>query len=351
MRFVNPSSELLLSDFALYPGEPYCADAYSFIERCGKICYKSSCSNTQEGSEDFVKRLIKNKHFAMLEHVNFVFEVSESLFKAINAHRYFSSDEAVRTRSFGDEPLALCLDKAVFLHTSSTHLSCNKDRFLVSGNVRALNDSRCLPLLQELSMYYPTLAYSLGVLLKNPDLCMKGARSCYPVEMVRVEELPELSEVEFIAHSYLTYHVVTDRGVSHEIVRHRLFSFAQESTRYCNYSKDKFGNELTFITPTGFSSLSGTAQCLLKNSYRQAENTYLRLVEQCNLTPQQARAVLPNGIKTERCITGNLIEWKHFFDLRYRGTTGAPHPDMKVLSSLMLPDYMDKYTDNGFNPM
>jgi thymidylate synthase (FAD) len=354
MKFVDPSSEVLPSECALSPSELSYENAYSLIEKCGKICYKSTCSDTPEGSEDFVKRLIKNRHFAMLEHVNFVFEVTEDLFKVINEHNYFSNERGVDREEFRGEPLVLFSDKATFLHTSKMHLCSNKDRFLVSGNVRALNDSRCLPLLAELSLHYPTLAYSLDDLLTNPYLCMGGITDrCYPMRMVHVADLPLLSETEFMAHSYLTYHVVTDRGVSHEIVRHRLFSFAQESTRYCNYAKDKFGNELTFITPTGWDSLPETVQCLLKNSYKQAEDTYLNLVGRwkCECTPQMARAVLPNGIKTEMCITGNLMEWKHFFDLRYRGLTGEPHPDMKVLSTLMFPAYVEKYTSEGFTPI
>ena len=152
-----------------------------------------------------------------------------------------------------------------------------------------------------------------------------------------------------MAHTYLTYHVVTDRGVSHEIVRHRLFSFAQESTRYCNYSKDKFGHELTFITPTGWDKFSIQDKSIVTSTYQKIESEYLYLIDSCGFTPQRARMILPNGIKTEMCITGNLFEWEHFFDLRYFGTTGEPHPDMKVLSTLMYPEYEKKFTERGFD--
>lgn len=335
MKFVEPSSEVFASDFLIHSYDPPCTDPYRLIEKCGRICYKSTCGNTPETSVDFVKRLIEHKHFAMLEHATFVFEVTEALFKVINESRFYN-------HLIGND----------FLNTSVSVGEHTRNRFLVSGNVRALNNSRCLPLLYELGIYYPELAYALPELHQDTALCMVGVtRDCYPVKMVHVRDLPDLCREEFMAHTYLTYHVVTDRGVSHEIVRHRLFSFAQESTRYCNYAKDKFGNELTFITPTGWDSLPETVQCLLKNSYKQAEDTYLNLVGRwkCECTPQMARAVLPNGIKTEMCITGNLFEWEHFFDLRYFGTTGEPHPDMKVLSTLMYPEYEKKFTERGFD--
>lgn len=140
---------------------------------------------------------------------------------------------------------------------------------------------------------------------------------------------------------------ITDRGVSHELVRHRAFSFCQESTRYCNYSKDKFGKELTFIEPAGMKFRESTdcltpGGALFLKSCREAEDNYMEFLDR-GFTPQQARAVLPNAIKTEICMCGFEDDWKHFFDLRYRGTTGKPHPDMLCVATML----HDKFKEKG----
>lgn len=151
-----------------------------------------------------------------------------------------------------------------------------------------------------------------------------------------------------------TMRFLTDRGVSHELVRHRVFSFAQESTRYCNYSNnDKFGNELTFIYPSwGYTKTAVQANGIPYNGVPrfdgdyfeehllEAERIYLELIEKFNWTPQQARAVLPNALKTEVCMTGFASDWRYFFDLRYYGETGKPHPDMELLASKARSEFM-----------
>lgn len=143
-----------------------------------------------------------------------------------------------------------------------------------------------------------------------------------------------------------------------EFVRHRVFSFAQESTRYCNYSKDKFGNELTFIMPSWCDMEEGDygskGRQLVKNrghkdgtfswfvdSLRIAEDYYLKLIKD-GWTPQQARQVLPNALKTELVMTGFVSDWNHFFDLRAIGTTGAPHPDAKALAEPLMQEFIKR---------
>ena len=106
---------------------------------------------------------------------------------------------------------------------------------------------------------------------------------------------------------------ITDRGVSHELVRHRTMSFCQESTRYCNYSKDKFGNELTFIEPTWYADSENVIKSSFDSFLKYSEDAYLDLLDH-QYTPQQARQVLPNAIKTEICMCGFEEGWKHFFD-------------------------------------
>jgi thymidylate synthase (FAD) len=127
---------------------------------------------------------------------------------------------------------------------------------------------------------------------------------------------------------------VTDRGVSQELVRHRLCSFVQESTRYCNYDKDKFGRELTVIKPSTWDSWSDSQKNWWKGSFEYAELNYLEMVQD-DMQPQQARSVLPNSLKTEIVIRANFREWRHIFHLR--AVSKAAHPDMRAL---MIPLYI-----------
>ena len=131
-----------------------------------------------------------------------------------------------------------------------------------------------------------------------------------------------------IEHASMTVRFTVDRGVSHEIVRHRIASFAQESTRYCNYSQDKFGNEISVINPCFFIGAENIAKLdEWVAAMNDAEIHYFKLLE-LGATPQEARCVLPNSLKTEIVVTMNMREWRHFFRLRAAGTTGAPHPQM-----------------------
>ena len=140
---------------------------------------------------------------------------------------------------------------------------------------------------------------------------------------------------EVMKHRTHTVLFVCDRGVSHELVRHRPASFAQESTRYCNYAIDRFGNEITVIKPCFYQEYSEEYD-LWKAAMENAEYKYFQLLN-AGSTPQEARSVLPNSLKTELIITANEVEWQHIIDLRYLGTTGAPHPQMKEVMGLIVP--------------
>lgn len=124
-----------------------------------------------------------------------------------------------------------------------------------------------------------------------------------------------------------------------EFVRHRVFSFAQESTRYCNYTKDKFGNEITFIEPCW--EMQEDEKELYIVCLENMENAYNALISS-GWTPQQARAILPNSLKTELVMTGFVEDWDHFCDLRARGTTGAPHPQAKELAEPLLTEFIKR---------
>ena len=152
-----------------------------------------------------------------------------------------------------------------------------------------------------------------------------------------------------LEHSSLSVRFICSRGVSHEIVRHRLFSFAQESTRYCNYSKGKFGGECTFIVPPDqewsvdteeyydnedYGFVADNTCRLWYDALLAAEDDYMDLLDE-GWSPQQARDVLPNALKTEIVVTGNYREWRHFFKLR---CDEKAHPHMRALAKDLLED-------------
>ena len=137
-----------------------------------------------------------------------------------------------------------------------------------------------------------------------------------------------------IEHEKISILVICDRGVSHEFVRHRLASYSQESTRYCNYSKDKFGNELTFISPC-FWNEKDDAYKTWQAAMAQCEQAYFALL-QSGAKPEQARSVLPNSLKTEFVATMNLRAWRHFLKLR---TDKASHPQMRQVAGMILHEF------------
>ena len=194
------------------------------------------------------------------------------------------------------------------------------------------------------------------------------ARTCYKSEdrvnreadrklVKRLIESKHEAMLEFVD---VTVKFTTDRGVSHELVRHRMASFAQESTRYCNYSKDKFNNELTFIIPS-WAEVNKLGEIVVddneafydfKRALEMAEAFYLSLIAK-GWTAEKARMVLPMSIKTEINMKANLREWRHFFKLRCHHTA---HPDIRVLALDLLkqmheqiPVIFDDLYDTYFN--
>lgn len=139
-----------------------------------------------------------------------------------------------------------------------------------------------------------------------------------------------------IEHFSISVRIICDRGVSHEWVRHRLASYSQESTRYCNYSRDKFGGEITFIKPAKLTE--GTPEYdEWARAMENAERSYFGLLKM-GVAPETARSVLPNSLKTEFICTMNLREWRHFFALR---TAPAAHPDMRAVACPLLEKFKE----------
>lgn len=176
-------------------------------------------------------------------------------------------------------------------------------------------------------------------ILKNIEIC---GRTCYKSEnlitdasaVVFVENILKRGHESVIEHEKVTVRIVCDRGVSHEIVRHRIASYSQESTRYCNYQKDKFGNELTFIKPV-FWEENSPEYNIWYDTTQKIEQNYMQLINM-GAKPQEARSILPNSLKTEIVVTMNLREWRHFFKLR---TSVAAHPQMREIACMILKEF------------
>lgn len=182
-------------------------------------------------------------------------------------------------------------------------------------------------------------------ILKHIERC---ARICYKSENritdgsaeKMVAALIRSGHEAMLEHYSFTVKFICDRGISHELVRHRIASFAQESSRYCCYAKDKFGKELTFINPC-FWEPDSDNYARWFHEMDEAEKTYLAMIES-GATPEQARDILPTSIKTEIVMTANLREFRHFFKLRAEGTTGKPHPQMLEITIPLLKELKQK---------
>ena len=281
------------------------------IEKIGRICYKSEDKIADGTAQKFVAMLQKNRHHAMLEHYRFIMEVNPIIYECIGGikHDYF---QMTNTEYKG------------------------RQRFVISFSARALSnlveDSDC--------HHHGVLAMVVAGVRDELIGHIVKAYDCYELfgwERDRtillstgVEFIPNtpdaMNKQEWDHHGWRSIHFITDRGISHELVRHRPCSFAQESTRYCNYGLDKFGKELTVINQ-GF---NGNEYVMWELACETAENAYFRLLE-LGTKPQMARSILPTCLKTEIVVTTNIDEWNHIMDLRYYGTTGAPHPMIKEL--------------------
>lgn len=283
--------KLIDSSFEILEQKPGLNGLYELITLAGYTCYKTEKEITSASAKNFINKLIQSGHGAMLEHGTVYMKMTWNS-KDIN------TEEQVAAIKYMKNPYS----KVNFYHEEPL-TSCSEDRELMNG--------------------YVTTNYR--VLVENKWL----------------KDLKYVVDPTVYHEPRFTVRFICDRGVSHELVRHRVFSFAQESTRYCNYSSDKFGNELTFIQPSWWDSASDVVKSYFNKLIKQAEITYLDLLEY-GCTPQQARQVLPNAIKTEIVMTGFKSDWNHFFDLRAIGTTGKPHPDMEKLAKPLLVEFVHR---------
>jgi thymidylate synthase (FAD) len=307
MRAIKPFAEIMDIDIG--------KDVLKKIEWIGRTCYKSTDKITDDSAEKFVAGLIKRSHEAMVEHASFCFEIDYGV--------YYWMREIIQmlTVEFGFK--------------SFMRFTCD-ERILMSGNVRAWRD-----LFSYMKRYTGIPTFFKDFIQENPILFPEYQNNFIvrvntsPIIPVHTDDLK--TENEFLTHCDVTVRFVVDRGVTHEIVRHRPASFAQESTRYCNYAKDKFGGEITFIIPEFF-KYGSEEWCLWKQAMEACEHTYMTMME-LGVTPEKARSVLPNSLKTELIMTANCAEWIHFFGLRACNITGKAHPQMLEVARPLLDDF------------
>ena len=267
----------------------------AIIEIAGRTCYKSEGNIGPGSAEKFVSNCIRRKHEAMLEHGDYIFAIENMrLYSALAADLQLIRDAG--------QPAPML------------EMTCIGNRPIVSGNIRAW---------RELFVYgLSSGAYFIGHM---EPLYTQGFYDSQtePGPFVRQIRYADLRDrLEKLTHERQTVRFVIDRGVSHEFVRHRTMSFAQESTRYCNYANDKFGKEICAVEPF---YLRHEDMALWRKSVMSDEAAYMELIR-AGHTPQEARTLLPTATKTELVMTGNLRAWQHFFDLRAKQMTGPAHP-------------------------
>lgn len=318
MKIVSPSVEIM----------QMIKNPQKHIENIARTCYKSNELITEDSHKRFISSLVERKHWAMLEHYIFIYEVSDAFY--IN---YINFADALNI------PLT-------YMKMTDNEID---ERYLISFSARTLLD------LYELVNYSDSVHHD--VIEEFKDYTLKLMKQCVydydceelfnqkptedeifphpffkPISLYQLEN--EMTQEEFMVHGWKSVKFVCDRGVSHEIVRHRPASYAQESTRYCNYSKDKFGNEITVIDPSVMFKVD-SIETIEKQKYQfwkeamdKAENSYFYLLD-LGATAQEARSVLPNSLKTEIIMTARNNEWFHFFELR---CDPAAHPQMREVA-------------------
>ena len=317
MKIVNPSVEIMRTGWEL----PEWMTPEQFIEKVGRTCYKSEDRITEDSAAKFVGNLIEHGHEAMIEHWNLIFKT--------NSGTYDDFKEDLNLLLEGSN-IPLTERLRPYLRFTDCDFDDGNVRYIVSGNMRAWRDfaKACVTGLGLIPQY-------MWGIVRNYPLFFPEYQTYIPETFTNNLFIPisvdELNRFERPIHQDVTMKFICDRGVSHEIVRHRVASFAQESTRYCNYGKEKF----TVVRPSW--KRSALVDSIWSSACCEAEAAYFNLLDN-SCTPQEARSVLPNSLKTEIIVTMNLDGWKHFFDLR---CAAGAHPDMREVAT-MAKDIFDK---------
>ena len=283
MKIQKPQYEIWMQN----PGE---LGIYQQIERAGRVCYKSENNTTEDSAKPFVGRMIEHEHFAMLEH-----------------------GTVYLTCNHGELPL--------YASNKFSHVNTIDSKDYITTNLRVMAENKTL------------------------------------------EDLKYRTDFEKGKHELrITVHFTTQIAITREYNRHRANSMAEQSTRYCNYTKNKFGSEISINLPTWvkgdletndekFVELCEDVANEETNDWtpidawlfanQAAEFAYMKLIAM-GCKPQEARVILPLDTNTELVHTAFVSDWKHFFDLRALGTTGAPHPDAKILAEPLYEEFKER---------
>lgn len=300
--------------------ELYSPDPQKHIELIGRICYKSEDRITDESNKKFISDLHGRGHWAMLEHFRFIAIVQAITYQYI--------------KGISSPYIATTVDRYTNIHG-------NDDiRYMVSTNARALMDA-----VAEVNEWredgldgdkYGTLAALMSIIkhIVHYYGCYELFGGQYePCQQYNIDiisrdamTLDHFTAREIAAHCWHSIKFTVDRGVTHEFVRQRPCSFAQESTRYCNYSLGKFDSAIGVIVPYEFKP--GTELHELWEKCMHYDNEMYQQMIRAGASPQWARSILPQSTKADLVITTTNKEWQHIVNLRYLGTTGSPHPQM-----------------------
>lgn len=318
------------------------------IEKVARVCYKSE-DKIDEGTDMIMCRsLINRQHTAMLEHGSLILEVGEQEYALIETIRSFMENMVEE-----GEDNKKCFLRYTNCADESKNYSIDNLHYVVSGNIRAWYEF----------MQYANSIHGLPAQLYN--LVNDNVNNIFDIDVTEfdsivfniydsddfyakvITDMSTLSDEERMVHETFSVLFTVDRGVTHELVRMRDCSFAQESTRYCNYNLGKFGNEITVILPCFFDTGMDTASNSLvyeewKHSCETAERSYFKLLEY-GAKPQEARDVLPTSVKADIVMTTNLAEWRHIFNLRACDSTGPVHPQMKEVMIPLFKEMREKY--------
>lgn len=326
MQIITPSVELWKHD--VHP--------YEFMEKVGRVCYKSEDKITEGSAVKMMAALKKSKHYAILEHEHLYFEMSERFMNSFLADMRYIADATY------ENPLKY------FNVTNDTKF----DLYILSGSFRSF-----IELFEKgyegfaLDIILWNLQNNYTLIFGDDDINAGDYIKTDCKLITREDFETRYADYPDVLHNHLihTFKFITNIAITHEFVRHRPASYAQESTRFINYIQDKFGSEITVIEPFFFTpdgvrvSVDNWSERYgaWRHSCEVAEESYFRIINDGG-TPQEAATVLPKSTKTELVVTATEKEWQHIVNLRYLGTTGAPHPQMKEVMGMAVSDIKEE---------
>jgi len=290
------------------------------LERCGRVCYKSEDRITSESAVPFVRGIIKRGHESVIEMANFVLDVSSE------SQQDFCHFFTVIPRFCQASKL------------SDRH-------FIISGNPRSFRDlARRFPDISLVAAIRWELEKNFPIFYQDIETPSRAPAPGIVIKVLSPEEIDSLEPDLLARHRTVLAHITVNRAVTHELVRHRVASYLQESQRYCRYGEQRFGGEVAFIKPCFFKENSPEFK-LWQKAMEETERLYLELLE--TSSPQAARTVLPNSCKTEIMVHATLEEWQHIFRLR---ASAAADPSMREIMLMMLPEF-EKRFPKVFSPV